>query len=241
MPLPVSQNNNIRKSAKELVYDSLRDWIIDGTLVPGEKLVDSSIAAYFNVSRTPVREAILALANQKLVDVLPGKFTIVSYFDMKSIYSLYTAVSFLHGDALTAAFPKIDTEIIDRLTSINQRYLDTRGAMTFHDIYSIDMEFHRVFFETADNMYMDKFKEELDIHALRIENRFFKSGANRQKSYEGHQRIIECLTTKDLQGAVEAMKENFMYTVREIADSGSHLPVQGAGERAAAQVNGFVN
>ena len=141
-----------------------------------------------------------------------------------------------HGDALTAAFPKIDTEIIDRLMSINQRYLDTRGAMTFHDIYSIDMEFHRVFFETADNMYMDKFKEELDIHALRIENRFFKSGANRQKSYEGHQRIIECLTKKDLQGAVEAMKENFMYTVREIADSGSHLPVQGAGERAAAQV-----
>lgn len=223
MPLPTNRNHNVRKSAKELVYDSLRNWIIDGTLVPGEKLVDSSIAAYFSVSRTPVREAILALANQKLVDIIPGKFTIVSYFDMKSIHSLYTAVSFLHADALTEAFPKIGSEAIEKLSRVNQRYLDVRKDMAFQDIYTIDLEFHNVFFDVADNMYMNKFKEELDIHALRIENQFFKSGENLQKSYRGHEKIIGCLKENDLTGAIGAVKENFMYTVHEIAKSNSHL------------------
>lgn len=237
MPLPTNRNNNIRKSAKELVYDSLRDWIIDGTLVPGEKLVDSSIAAYFNVSRTPVREAILALANQKLVDVIPGKFTIVSYFDMKSIYNLYTAVSFLHADALAMAFPKIGSEIIEKLSSINEQYLDLQDTVTFRNVYTIDMAFHKVFFDLADNMYMDKFKEDLDIHALRIENQFFKSGENRQKSYEGHKKIINCLTEKDLEHAMEAMKDNFMYTVQEIAVSSSHLAVPGSDEGVSPALN----
>lgn len=217
MPLPANGNNNVRKSAKRLVYDSLRDWIIDGTLMPGEKLVDSSIADYFNVSRTPVREAILALANQKLVDIIPGKFTIVSYLDMKNIYSLYTAVSLLNADALALAFPKIGPEAIEKLSSINEQYMKLGDDVAFRDIYTIDFEFHKVFFDLADNMYMDKFREELDIHALRVENQFFKSGDNRLKSYEGHKRIIDCVARKDLAGATQAMKDNFMFTIRDIA------------------------
>lgn len=220
MPLPEKQQDTVRKSAKTYVYDTLRDWIVDGTLAPGEKLVDSSIASYFSVSRTPVREAILALANQKLVDILPGKFTIVSYFDMKSIYSLYTAISCLHNDALTVAFPRLNQEVIDKLTSINARYLDSDAA---ERPYKIDLEFHQVFFDIADNAYFLKFKEELDLHSIRVENQFFKSDYNLQKSYHDHQKIIDCLINKDLDGAKKIMENNFMYTAYEVCKNGSHL------------------
>ncbi len=220
MPLPNSPQQTIRKSAKTYVYDTLRDWIVDGTLAPGEKLVDSNIAEYFSVSRTPVREAILALENQKLVEILPGKATIVSYFDIKSIYSLYTAISYLHQNALAVAYPYINQEIIDKLTSINERYLT---HAPYEKPYKIDLEFHQVFFDIADNAYFSKFKEELELHTIRVENQFFKSDNNSLKSYQDHKMIINCLINKDLEGAKKHMENNFMYTAYQVCDNGSEL------------------
>ena len=57
MPIPKKDSALQRKSAKDLVYETLCDWIIRGEMMPGEKLLDTELAAYFNVSRTPVRDA----------------------------------------------------------------------------------------------------------------------------------------------------------------------------------------
>lgn len=215
MPLPEKPQGTVRKSAKALVYDTLRDWIIDGTLAPGEKIVDSNIADYFSVSRTPVREAVLALANQKLVEILPSKATIVSYFDMDSIYDLYTAISCLHNDALTLAFSQIDESVIQKLTAVNAQYLN----QTIEKPYLIDLEFHQIFFDLANNAYLSKFKEELELHSLRVETQFFKSNLNSKKSYNDHLQIIHCLQNKDLDGAKKYTKDNFMYTAYEVCKS----------------------
>lgn len=223
MPLPQKPTSNVRKSAKELVYDSLREWIIDGTLAPGEKLVDANIAAYFAVSRTPVREAILALSNQKLVEVLPGKATIVSYFDFNNIYSLYTANSCLHADVLALAYPKIDQEYLQKLIAINQRFLDLNEANNYALFRSLDIEFHQAFFDLVDNPYLSEFKETLDIHSLRVENLFFKTASNIRQSYLGHKKVLQCLEEHDLAGSIEAMKKNFMSTIDEIVKNAELL------------------
>ena len=57
MPIPLVQKGAIpRTTAKERIYHTLRQWIIAGTLEPGERLNDVELAHYFSVSRTPVRE-----------------------------------------------------------------------------------------------------------------------------------------------------------------------------------------
>ena len=71
MPIPKKDSALQRKSAKDLVYETLCDWIIRGEMMPGEKLLDTELAAYFNVSRTPVREALQMLETQKLIKVTP--------------------------------------------------------------------------------------------------------------------------------------------------------------------------
>ena len=73
MPIPKQVSYEAPKSAKMRIYEALREWIIDGTLQPGEKILDSEISQYFSVSRTPVREAIQMLAEQKLIEIRPGK------------------------------------------------------------------------------------------------------------------------------------------------------------------------
>ena len=85
MPIPENVETLRRVSAKSSIYQVVCSWIITGVLKPGEKIVDSELAKRFNVSRTPVREAIQILEGQKLVYVVPeqelpdGNFPTVSY------------------------------------------------------------------------------------------------------------------------------------------------------------------
>ena len=85
MPIPENVENLRRVSAKSSIYQVVCSWIITGVLKPGEKIVDSELAKRFNVSRTPVREAIQILEGQKLVYVVPGRATVVADIDPADI------------------------------------------------------------------------------------------------------------------------------------------------------------
>ena len=100
MPIPERPQALQRQSAKSVVYQTVCDWIITGVMKPGEKILDSELASYFNVSRTPVREALQLLQNQKLVCVIPGRTTVVADLDVEDFEKCYRPLAEI--DALAA-------------------------------------------------------------------------------------------------------------------------------------------
>ena len=78
MPIPAQQSPVVRTTARERVFKALQEWIIDGPLLPEERLNDAELAKFFSVSRTPVREALQMLAEQKLVTMVPSSGTFVA-------------------------------------------------------------------------------------------------------------------------------------------------------------------
>lgn len=98
------KRGNLRRvSAKSSIYQVVCSWIITGVLKPGEKIVDSELAKRFNVSRTPVREAIQILEGQKLVYVVPGRATVVADIDPADIEKCYRTLAELQGLAAELA------------------------------------------------------------------------------------------------------------------------------------------
>ena len=85
MPIPQIKPGSSQKSARAQVYRQLQDWIVDGTMQPGERISDQDVAEYFSVSRTPVREALQLLSEQGFVRVEPSRGTHVSSLDRKSV------------------------------------------------------------------------------------------------------------------------------------------------------------
>lgn len=211
MPLPTAGYPILnRKSAKEIVYDFIRKCIIDGTLAPGEKIIDSEIASLFSVSRTPVREAILALESQKLVKITPGRGTTVSHFDMTSIKTLYEAIISIETSALSIAFLMINDEVIKELKEINNRFLSSADSNDLERIRAIDNEFHQVFFNIANNTYLNSFHSQLKIHTTRVENIFFRRYEEVEKSYSVHEQLIKYLEERDLENARIMLALNWM-------------------------------
>ena len=224
MPIPLKTQEEKPRTAKERVYSTVREWIIDGTLQPGEQIIDQDIAAYFSVSRTPVREAIQMLADQKLVEIHPGKATRVTAVSLEEAMSNYRVAAELSALALEMAYPKITDAVLLELLLIDHDFDAAGRSRNVKAAVALDERFHHRIFELAGNYFLGEFAHILESHSQRIENIYFSQ--NDELNFQSHKDILAALKRKDLPGAQQAMRRNWMHTVellREKAESSHHL------------------
>jgi DNA-binding GntR family transcriptional regulator len=92
MPLPNSAPKLNRPAVKDEVYAALLEWIVDGTLGPGERVRDKELAEALGVSRTPVREALQRLEDAGLVETSASRWTRVASLDVAQAEQVYPVV-----------------------------------------------------------------------------------------------------------------------------------------------------
>ena len=210
MPIPKKSVSTERLSAKELVLQTLTEWIIDGTLMPGEKISDLEISTYFNVSRTPVREALQLLAEQRLVETIPARGTKVMPIDMLELRHIYELFSNLQGIAVKLAFPRITEEFLEQLDKINQQLHDAILREDYDAAQLLDQQFHEHFITLADNPFLTTYIHQLAVHTRRAEKLYFNAVA---QSAAGHRHILDALREKNCANAVSYMIDNWMSSI----------------------------
>lgn len=210
MPIPSKKEPIEKLSARKKVFDTLQSWIIDGTLKPNEKLSDAEIAEYFSVSRTPVREAFQLLEKQKLIQIIPGKETLVMPIDKKNIYQIYSLLALLHGMAVQFAIPHITEKDIAHLEKIHSKLQDSFESGSLVSVRKNDKDFHDYILMLADNEYLVDFTEQLIVNVHRIENLSFQYRENQVKSAEEHMNIIKAIKNRDIEAAKAAMEANWL-------------------------------
>ena len=122
MPIPPTSPGVDRGLLRDDVYRRLRDAIVDGTFTPGEQLRDLELAAWLGVSRTPVREALLRLAQNGLVLAHPGRSTIVSPLDVREVRDARDVVAAMHEVAVREAVPVLTEEDLAAMRDANRRF-----------------------------------------------------------------------------------------------------------------------
>ena len=217
MPIPVKTPLEKQKTAKERIYIQLREWIINGTLQPEEKISDQEISQYFSVSRTPAREAIQMLADQKLVEIYPGKETRIAPVNLEEVSSHYRMMAELHALAVEFAWPHLTGEDITALEETNQLFTAAVHAKNISEAKRFDSQFHQLFLTLANNHFLSEFTGILNSHIQRIENIYFQQLDI--ATFESHDGILKALRDQNLEAAKSAVRENWLHTLQEI-----HLP-----------------
>ncbi|MDP1953204.1 MAG: GntR family transcriptional regulator [Polaromonas sp.] len=95
-------------SMVDLAYQNMRRRILDNVWAPGYQALEQEIALQLGMSRTPVRESLIRLANEGLVEVIPRRgmrVLPVSPTDMKEIYEILTALESMAAEMLAARKP----------------------------------------------------------------------------------------------------------------------------------------
>lgn len=217
MPIPLKEKNERQKTAKERVYSKVRDWIINGILQPEEKISDKDISQYFSISRTPVREAIQMLADQKLVNIYPGKETKVAPINMIEAQSNYRLIATIHALALEMAYPKLTEDHIKDLKQIDYSFTIAQKNRDVEVTEILDNQFHDIFLRLSGSPFLIEFSDILKTHIMRIEKIYYKK--NDSFSFQSHEEIILALENRDLEGAKIAMRSNWIHTVIKVSEA----------------------
>ena len=212
MPIPEKQSHEIHLTAKERIYNTLKKWIIDGTLLPEERLSDANLAQYFSVSRTPVREALQMLSEQKLVYVIPSSGTFVSPIDTEDMKYIYQMLGGIQAFSLELGLPYVTEDDIKTLVAANESLLHNSKYKTAADVMEADSDFHRHLSMLSKNPYIVSTTDNLMVQAHRNEIRFFKANET-GRSYEDHKKIICAIKSHDLRKAQELVKLNWQMSV----------------------------
>ncbi|MET0955812.1 MAG: GntR family transcriptional regulator [Cryobacterium sp.] len=121
--MPIPQTPAVDRSLlRDDVFGRLRNAIVDGTFAPGEQLRDSELATWLGVSRTPVREALLRLAQGGLVVSHPGRSTSVSTLDLAAERDARGVVAAMHELAVRESVPHLTTSDITGMRDANRRF-----------------------------------------------------------------------------------------------------------------------
>ena len=148
---PARPSPLVLKSLREQVYDHLRQLLNRGELRPGSFLDLDALEARLGVSRTPLRDALLQLASEGFVGILPRRGVQVLALTRDEIRHLYEIIGALEGQALLAAFPRLgrtEAAIFRRLNREMKRAVE-KGD--FDRYYERNLEFHDVFLDRCDN------------------------------------------------------------------------------------------
>lgn len=150
-----SQANAAPTTLKAYVYNMLRDAIVSGRFKPGSRLNESQLAREFNISRIPIREALMQLQEHGLVMNHERRGMFVTELTEEDVQRINSLRVVLEAEALKLCAARMTKQIAARLTSlVEQMEAWTQGAEI--DAAAIDLEFHRTVWEASGNPYLAK-------------------------------------------------------------------------------------
>ncbi|HRV71613.1 MAG TPA: GntR family transcriptional regulator [Thermovirgaceae bacterium] len=156
------------KAHKEEIYRVLRNRIIGLDYKPGEVLSDRDLVAGFGTSRTPVREAILKLQKDGLVETVPRVGTFVASIDIKSVRHAYEMKKNLEGLAAELAASRAGEEQIRGLLDLAGAFAGLDNFRDYRECIEKDSRFHELTHEASGNPLLMKTLENLSLITVRF-------------------------------------------------------------------------
>ena len=209
MPLPGRENQIARPPIREEVYDKLLNWILEGFLRPGEKIVDKELAEHMGVSRTPIREALRRLEDRGLVESAANRWTRVSKIPSKEPEMIYPIIWTLEKLALSIAGSKMTEEDFTKMEQANN---ELKAALENNDPVAAsksDAQFHGIFLERSQNTHLIDIIKDLKIKYRRLEVNYFEGLSIAESSIEEHKAIISALRSGDIALAEKIIHSNW--------------------------------
>jgi DNA-binding GntR family transcriptional regulator len=177
------------------VREQLQDAILEGVLKPGERLRAEALAQRYGTSRTPVREALLQLEAQGLVEVEPNRGAVVRAFDRADLLDLYEVRALLEPAAAARAARRIAPHDIERLRA-NCDAAERAGDDADAQI-ALNEEFHRIIGEAADSPRLQVAMRAVAGIPRAFRSVFWHSEEQRAESLLCHQRLVTAFRARD--------------------------------------------
>ena len=206
--LKLSNSSQFITTKLEIVFNVLRENIVNGNLEPGTRLILKTIANDLGVSEIPVREAIRMLEAQGLVTMTPHAGAQVSKFNVNDIREIAEIRGLLEGYAIRTAIPFIKGEVLSTLNAIideMRRFIE--GAENI-DYAALNRKFHQTIYEQSPSPRLRKMIAEVWDGSESTRAVFGFSKQRPKDSFKEHQDILAAIIEEDGDKAERLMREH---------------------------------
>ncbi|MFG1670873.1 GntR family transcriptional regulator [Streptomyces sp. Y7] len=201
-------------SGREKAYAYLKDTVLTDPALQGAFLSEQELADRIGVSRTPIREALLQLAAEDLVELVPKRGARVSpltgreireLMELRGIVERYAAQQLVAGGAAPVA----------ELRSLLERQRELTGPDQAREFIAVDHRFHAVLVSAVGNALLDRHYEGLRSRQVRAGVvALFNQQGRQEAVLEEHEAILNALEAGDAQAAWAAIDHHLESTLK---------------------------
>jgi DNA-binding GntR family transcriptional regulator len=223
-------------NAAHLIYREVRDDIVSMRRKPGEAIVEREIALARGVSRTPVREALLRLADESLVEIFPQSGTFVARIPIGALPEAILMRTALEQTTARLAAERADARQVAGLRELleRQRRVQSRGDRDrFHEA---DEAFHAAIAQTAGHPGIWRFIEQVKMQVDRYRRLTLPVPGRMKRVLAEHAAVVAAIEKHDGPGAAAAMAahlENLRASIGDVRDLNPDYFVDGVPSNSA--------
>lgn len=214
----ILRTSRTRGKGAQTVYDVLRKSILDLTLPPGSPMDEMRLSQQFELSRTPIREALVRLAAEELVTTLPNRNTIVTALDFAQLPTYFEALTLMYRVTTRSAAVHRTAEHLVRIRALEAAYavkVEERDALA---MISINRDFHIAIAEAGGNPYFTSLFARLLDEGRRLLRLYYQSFDDRlpRQYVDEHSAMVAAIEAKQADLADQLAGEHAANIVRQI-------------------------
>ena len=204
-PLPADARIDRSALIPEQAYKILRHAIITGKMPPGSVIVEKQITDQLGISRTPVRDAIRQLADERLVNIRPQSGTFVALIDRHQLEEGRLIRRALEVEGIKLALARMDDAAIERLRDL--LVLQERAAAKgrHDDFIAYDDQFHQTISELSGYSRLWRIINRSKAQLDRVRHLSSPLPHQEEKAIAQHTAIVEALARRNLDRTVKAL------------------------------------
>ncbi len=195
--IPVNLDNY--KPLREIVFETIREAIINGHLPPNERLMEIQLAEEMGVSRTPVREAIRKLELEGLVIMIPRKGAYVAGLSLKDIADVFEVRAALEGLAAGLAAERITEEEMEQLERSLVKVSELTELDDLDELINVDTDFHDALYKASRNERLVQIVSNLREQIQRFRTTSLAQPGRIKDALEEHKKIVEAVSDRNIE------------------------------------------
>lgn len=204
------------KTRTQVVVEAIRSQILSGQIKAGEPLRQAALAEQLNVSRIPIREALLQLEAEGLVKFEPHKGATATEISPELIDELFELRALLEADLLTRSIPLLTDDDLNLAEQTLARLDEALQSPDHADLWpSLNTEFHRCLYKAVRPQSIE-IVGNLNKNADRYIRMHLQLAGGIQKASVEHQRLLELCRQKDIKGACAELTSHILHAKDEI-------------------------
>lgn len=215
-----------KETLAEKAYRSIKDWILSGEVAFGASLDQQGLAERFGFSSiTPIREALILLQKDNLVDIIPRKGVFVSRMSLEAVLENFQLREILEPTVLSVTAASVPAGVREKYRALYLDWTQNPAGFSMHEYLKADCAFHLALLEPLRNKSLNKILE-----TIYEENTRYRLLSLKERNFGGsmqeHLQILDALDAGDTAGAVACLRVHLQNSKTALFHANMAMPYE---------------